>query len=167
MNSLRRKRIERKLHLAYFLDWPPITQLGWCPEAESREKHGGWDPIPEVTFTSPYFHSRVDSNTFFMGNSKPESTSTLYMPKSTLSPIQGLWIWPQIMVTLSYYSCVAGTGLQRFLSNIPKWKLYLKDCYAKYLLIYLLVLSCNVLHPNLGFLLQCLLLIPQNRTAVQ
>jgi hypothetical protein len=41
--------------------------------------------MPELTITSPYVHSRVDSNTFTMGNP---------MPESTLSPCQGLWIWP-------------------------------------------------------------------------
>ncbi len=29
--------------------------------------HGVWDPLPELTVTSPYVHSRVDSNTFTMG----------------------------------------------------------------------------------------------------
>jgi hypothetical protein len=33
-------------------------------EAESKEKHGVWDPMLELTMTSPYVHSRVDSNTF-------------------------------------------------------------------------------------------------------
>jgi hypothetical protein len=37
-------------------------------EAESKEKHGVWDPMPESTVTSPYVHARVDSNTFTMGN---------------------------------------------------------------------------------------------------
>jgi hypothetical protein len=55
-------------------------------KAESQEKHGVWDPMPELTITtSPYVHSRVDSNTFTMGNP---------MPGSTLSPSQGLRIWP-------------------------------------------------------------------------
>jgi hypothetical protein len=42
--------------------------------------------MPELTITSPYVHSRVDSNTFTIGNP---------MPGSTLSSSQGLWIWPQ------------------------------------------------------------------------
>jgi hypothetical protein len=58
---------------------------GMDPEAESKEKHGVWDPMPELTIFSPYVHTRVDSNTFIMGNP---------MPESTLSPSQGLWIWP-------------------------------------------------------------------------
>jgi hypothetical protein len=47
-------------------------------EAESKEKHGVWDPIPELTITSRYVHARVDSNTFTMGNPMPESTLTLW-----------------------------------------------------------------------------------------
>jgi hypothetical protein len=34
------------------------------PEAESKEKDGVWDPMPELTITSPYVHFRIDSNTF-------------------------------------------------------------------------------------------------------
>ncbi len=34
--------------------------------------------MPELTITSPYVHSKVDSNTFTMGNPMSEST----------------WIWP-------------------------------------------------------------------------
>jgi hypothetical protein len=60
-------------------------------EAESNEKHGVWDPMLELTITSSFVHSRVYSNTFTMGNPIPESTL-----KSTLSPSQGLWIWPQM-----------------------------------------------------------------------
>jgi hypothetical protein len=36
--------------------------------------------MPELTLTSPYVHSRVDSNTYTMGTA---------MPESTLSPSQG------------------------------------------------------------------------------
>jgi hypothetical protein len=32
------------------------------PEAGFKEKHGVWGPMPELTITSLYFHSRVDSN---------------------------------------------------------------------------------------------------------
>ncbi len=42
--------------------------------AESKKNHGVWDPMPELTIISPYAHSRVDSNTFTMGNPMPEST---------------------------------------------------------------------------------------------
>jgi len=43
-------------------------------EAESKEKHGVWDPMPELTKTLLYVHSRVDYNTFTMGNPMTEST---------------------------------------------------------------------------------------------
>jgi hypothetical protein len=33
-----------------------------------------WDPMPELTITAPYVRSRVDSNTFTMGNLMPDST---------------------------------------------------------------------------------------------
>jgi hypothetical protein len=46
-------------------------------EAESKEKLGVWDPLPEVTITSPYVHSRVDFSTFTMDNPMPESILTL------------------------------------------------------------------------------------------
>jgi hypothetical protein len=39
--------------------------------AESKEKHGVWDPIPELTITSPCVHSRVESNIFTMGIGQP------------------------------------------------------------------------------------------------
>ena len=59
------------------------THRGRRSEAESKEKHGVWDAMAEltVTVTSPYVDSRVDSNTFTMDNS---------MPDPTLSPSQGL-----------------------------------------------------------------------------
>ncbi len=49
----------------------------WITEAASKEKHGVWDPMPELTINSPFFHSRVDSNTFTMGTPMPESAVTL------------------------------------------------------------------------------------------
>jgi hypothetical protein len=42
------------------------------PETVLKEKHGVWDPMPELTITSPY----VDSNICAMGNPLPESTLT-------------------------------------------------------------------------------------------
>ncbi len=33
------------------------------PEAESKEKHGVWNPLPKLTITSPYVHSRVSTPT--------------------------------------------------------------------------------------------------------
>ncbi len=41
-------------------------------EAESKEKHGLCDPMPELTITSPYVHSGVDSTTFTTDNPMPE-----------------------------------------------------------------------------------------------
>jgi len=49
-----------------------------------QRKHCVCDPKPELTFDY-HVHSRVDSNTFTMGNP---------MPGSTLSPSQRLWIRP-------------------------------------------------------------------------
>jgi hypothetical protein len=46
-------------------------------ETVFKEKHGLWDPAPELTKTSPYVNSRVDCNTCTMGNPMPESTLTL------------------------------------------------------------------------------------------
>jgi hypothetical protein len=60
-----------------------------------KNMHAIWDLMPELTITSPYFHSRVnDSNTFTMGNTMPESTLTLC--QSRLYPLVrdfgfGLW----------------------------------------------------------------------------
>jgi hypothetical protein len=51
--------------------------------------------MPELTITSPFVHSRVDSNTFTMGNPVPESTLKPYARvdiitlESTSSPNQG------------------------------------------------------------------------------
>jgi hypothetical protein len=35
-------------------------------EAETKEKHGVWDPRQELIITSTYVYSRVDSNKFTM-----------------------------------------------------------------------------------------------------
>jgi hypothetical protein len=42
-----------------------------------KKKHGVLDPMAELTITSFYVPSRVDSNTFTMGNPIPESTLTI------------------------------------------------------------------------------------------
>jgi hypothetical protein len=68
------------------LYWTPAV-LGFLPEAESKEKHGVWDPMPELTITSPYVHSRVDSNTFI---GQPYICQSRLYP-----PSRGLWIWPR------------------------------------------------------------------------
>jgi len=60
-------------YISYFFS--PFTLTS---EAESKEKTWCvWDPMPELTITSPYAHSRFDSNTFTMGSPMPESTLTL------------------------------------------------------------------------------------------
>ncbi len=59
---------------------------GERPEAESKEKHGVWDLMPELTTTSPYVPSRVHYNTFTMGNPMPESTLTQGQAQSRLYP---------------------------------------------------------------------------------
>ncbi len=69
-----------KLHIVHNKNsWTaPSIKLDKChifrSEAESKEKHGVWDPMPELTITSPSAHSRADSNTFTMDNPMPEST---------------------------------------------------------------------------------------------
>jgi hypothetical protein len=45
----------------------PSTQT----QAESKEENGVWDPMPELTITSPYVYSRVYSNTFTMAIKQP------------------------------------------------------------------------------------------------
>jgi hypothetical protein len=62
-----------------------LTKAG----AESK-KHGVWDHyMPELTINSPYVHSRVDYNTFTMGNRMPESTLILCQSRLYISPILG------------------------------------------------------------------------------
>ncbi len=61
-------------------------------EAESKEKYGVWDPMPELTIISLYVDARVDSDTFTMGIGQPYARVDLDpMPESTLSPSQGTW----------------------------------------------------------------------------
>jgi hypothetical protein len=56
-----------------------------------------WDPMPQLTVTSPYVDARVDSNTFTMGNPNPMlcRVDLNPVPRSTLSASQGLRILPQ------------------------------------------------------------------------
>ncbi len=69
-----------------------------APNRGRIKKHGVWDPMPELTITSPYVVSRVDSNTCTctMGNPMPESTLTQCQSR-LYPPSQGLRIWPQGM----------------------------------------------------------------------
>jgi hypothetical protein len=77
-----------------------ISMEYFASEAEPKEKHGVWDPMPELTITSPYVHSRVDSSTYTMVNP---------MPESTLSPSQGLWI-----CFLDFYSEILNLDVNTF-----------------------------------------------------
>jgi hypothetical protein len=64
--------------------------LSLNPVAESKE----WDRMPELTITSPYVNSRVDSNTFTKGNPMPESTLTQCQSR-LCPPVKDFgWIWP-------------------------------------------------------------------------
>jgi hypothetical protein len=45
----------------------PLENFVGHPEAESKEKHGVWDLMPELTITSSYVHPSFDSSTFSMG----------------------------------------------------------------------------------------------------
>jgi hypothetical protein len=60
---------------------PPYRiRLVCITAAESKEKHGVWNPMLKLTITAPYVHSRVDSYTIYHGwagigqPSLPEST---------------------------------------------------------------------------------------------
>ncbi len=69
-----------------------------------------------VTITLHYVHSRVHYNTFT--NGKPNVRVDLYpMPDSTLSPSQGLWIWPLPAFTSTQYST------QRVLNDLKRTRL--------------------------------------------
>jgi hypothetical protein len=63
------------------------------PEAESKEKHGFWDPMPELTINSHYVYIQRRLKQIYHG--QPYARVDLNpMPESTLSPGQGLRIWP-------------------------------------------------------------------------
>jgi hypothetical protein len=47
-----------KANLLFHFDTIPILDHRFCSEAESKKKHGVWDPMPKLTVTSPYVHSR-------------------------------------------------------------------------------------------------------------
>ncbi len=78
------------------------------------ELHGGWDPMPEVTITSPCVNSRVDSNTFTLGNPMPESTLTLCQSR-LYPPVRnfgfGLWSYCHHYIKsarVQYNLCLGG-----------------------------------------------------------
>ncbi len=66
---------------------------------QPKKKHVVWDPMPELTITSRYIHSRVDSNKFNMRIGQPFARADLNpMAQSTFSPQSStlvLWFWPQ------------------------------------------------------------------------
>jgi hypothetical protein len=55
-----------------------INELEDPPETVFKDKHGVWDPMPELAITSPYADSRVNYNIFTMGNPIRDSTLHLY-----------------------------------------------------------------------------------------
>ncbi len=71
----------------------PWSRSTMTSEAISKEKHGVWDPMPELTITSPF----VDSTTFTMGNPMQESTWTLC--QSRLYPPVRDWGFGLCMMT--------------------------------------------------------------------
>ncbi len=80
-------------------------------EAESKEKHGLCDPMPELTITSLM--------------STPESTPTHLlwgnpMPESTLSPRQGLCIWP--FEAESKYGHSFSKDVRNIVMNLRKYR---------------------------------------------
>jgi hypothetical protein len=81
-------------HGVYFLRG--VKQQTVTAEAESKEKHGVWDPMPGVTITSLYVHSRVDSNTFTKGNPYARVDLNLICQSRLYSPVRdfgfGLWL---------------------------------------------------------------------------
>jgi len=69
---------ERADTLPLFLLYPmySVYILG-CTETVFKEKHGVWNPMPELTITSPHIDFKVDFITFTMGDPMPESTLNL------------------------------------------------------------------------------------------
>jgi hypothetical protein len=50
-----------ELHSTFAQPYLILFKFCLSTEAESKEKHGVWYPMQELTITSPYVHSRVDS----------------------------------------------------------------------------------------------------------
>jgi hypothetical protein len=70
-------------------------------------------PMPELTITSPYIDSRVDYNTFTMGNPIPESTLTLCQSR-LYPPSQGLRIWHLVCNVNIVYGNLTSENFQDF-----------------------------------------------------
>ncbi len=81
--------------------WAQLLYLNWFNFFDNRDCIQK-DPMPELTITSPYVHSRVDSSTNTTGNPMPESTLALcqsrlypYARADFYPPSKGLRIWSQ------------------------------------------------------------------------
>jgi hypothetical protein len=91
-----------KQEIATNYSWESVSQDFWSPvflyrmsttysntEAKSKEKHSVCGPIPELTITSSFVHSRRLQKQSYHG--QPYATVEFYpMPESTFSPSQGL-----------------------------------------------------------------------------
>ncbi len=64
--------------------------------SESKEKHGVRDPRPELTLTSPCGPLQSQLQHIYHGKSYARVNP---VKESTLSPSQGLWIWPLTVST--------------------------------------------------------------------
>ncbi len=73
------------------------AQAAKSTEAESKEKPWCMGPYAGVDYNlSPYVNSRVDSNTFTMGNGQTYARVDFNpMPELTLFPSQRLGFWPR------------------------------------------------------------------------
>jgi hypothetical protein len=118
--------------------WLSIS-IGWSLDAEleprgriQKEKHGVWDPMPELTITSPYINSRVDSNTFTMGNPMPESTLTRLCP-----PVRdfGFGLWA-VATLLGYIGLSRNTAIylihESAISHPHTWVYLIHTCGGPY-----------------------------------
>ncbi len=77
----------------------------------------------KLTITSPYVHSRVDSNTFTMGWATRVDLRPA--PESALSPNQGLWIWPETFK----HSCTIGKGRGEWARDVYAAQVVYVNCH--------------------------------------
>jgi hypothetical protein len=89
----------------------------YLSEAESKEKHGVWNPMPELTMYSPYVHSRVDFNTFTTGIGSPYARVSLTYARVDFIPQSGSLDWALDCGLTNY---TAKTQYRKFETNIPK-----------------------------------------------
>ncbi len=110
--------------------WGRIQRKTWC-----------MDPGTELTITSPCVHSRVDSQHIYHG--QPCSRVDLnHMPVSTLSPSEGLWIWPsrqwiETAVPILYVLC----------DQVKHW--LMKGSLVKNVFSFIATFQCGILKPGL------------------